>query len=98
MNEHRDGPFDTLESAHDFVGLLREAVDEAYVTILDETDRVRASNGNGRRIDALRLVDHKLNLLRQHLLASLLLLNDLRTLRGVALVAAAAFALRNGIV
>ena len=37
--------------------------------------------GAERRLDALRLVDHKLNRLRQNVLASLILLNDLRTLR-----------------
>lgn len=85
MTADGDGPFDTLESAHDFVGLLREAVDEAYGTILDETDRARAASGAERRLQALRLADHKLNLLRQHVLASLLLLNDLRTLRRLLL-------------
>jgi hypothetical protein len=36
-------------------------------------------------VEALRLVAHKLNQLRQHLLASLRLLNDLRTLRRLLL-------------
>ena len=85
MTQDTDGPFDTLESAHDFVGLLREAVDDAYVEILDETERARATDGAERRVHALRLVDYKLNSLRQHLLASLLLLNDLRTLRRLLL-------------
>jgi hypothetical protein len=85
MTQERDGPFHTLESAHTFVGLLREAVDDAYVSILDETDRAREARGAERRLDALRLVDHKLNSLRQHVLASLMLLNDLRTLRRLLL-------------
>ena len=41
--------------------------------------------GAERRLDALRIVDHKLNHLRQNLLASLILLNDLRTLRRLLL-------------
>jgi hypothetical protein len=85
MTQDTDGPFDTLESAHDFVGLLREAVDDAYVEILGETDRARATDGAERRVHALRLVDYKLNSLRQHVLASLRLLNDLRTLRRLLL-------------
>ena len=84
MSKKRDSPFETLESAHGFVSLLREAVDEAYGTIIDETAQAQAA-GAERRIDALRLVDHKLNSLRTHVLASLILLNDLRSLRRLLL-------------
>jgi len=84
MTDERDSPFETLESAHGFVSLLREAVDEAYVSILDQTAEAEAARAE-RRIDALRLADHKLNSLRQHVLASLILLNDLRTLRRLLL-------------
>jgi hypothetical protein len=85
MTQEPDSPFETLESAYGFVSLLREAVDDAYGTILDETARAQATGGTGRRLDALRLVDHKLNCLRQNVLASLVLLNDLRTLRRLLL-------------
>ena len=84
MTEDRGGPFDTLESAYEFVGLLREAVDDAYASILDETARAQEEKAH-RRLDALRLVDHKLNSLRQNVLASLILLNDLRTLQRLLL-------------
>ena len=84
MAEQRDSPFETLESAHGFVSLLREAVDEAYGSILDQTAEAQSAHAE-RRLDALRLVDHKLNSLRQHMLASLILLNDLRTLRRLLL-------------
>ena len=47
MTQERGGPFETLESAHGFVGLLREAVDDAYGSILDET--ARAAGREGRR-------------------------------------------------
>jgi hypothetical protein len=72
--------FDSIESAYQFVSLLRETLDEAYEEILDDTETA-VQAGAVRRIDALRLVDHKLNQLRQHMLASLMLLNDLRMLR-----------------
>ena len=85
MPQQRDSPFETLESAHGFVSLLREAVDDAYASILDETEATRDLAGGERRLHALRLVDHKLNSLRQHVLASLILLNDLRTLRRLLL-------------
>jgi hypothetical protein len=84
MTQERDSPFETLESAHGFVSLLREAVDDAYGSILDEIASAQAA-GAERRLDALRLVDHKLNTLRQNVLASLILLNDLRSLRRLLL-------------
>ena len=85
MTQDRGGPFDTLESAYEFVSLLREAVDDAYGTVLDETARAAETKGAERRLDALRLVDHKLNSLRQNVLNSLILLNDLRTLQRLLL-------------
>lgn len=85
MTQQRDSPFETLESAYGFISLLREAVDDTYASILDEVARAQATPGAERRLDALRLVDHKLNSLRQNVLASLILLNDLRTLRRLLL-------------
>jgi hypothetical protein len=84
MTQERNGPFDSLESAHEYVSLLREAVDDAYTSILDDADAARAASA-ARRVEALRLVEHKLNQLRQNLLASLVLINDLRTLRRLLL-------------
>ena len=80
----RETPFDTVESAYEFVSLLRESLDEAYAEILDDT-QTAVQAGADRRVHALRLVDHKLHQLRQHMLASLVLLNDLRTLRRLLL-------------
>jgi len=77
-------PFDSVESAYEFVGLLREALDEAYAQIQDDMDAAR-EKGAERRIQALGLVDAKLNQLRNHVLASLIILNDLRTLRRLLL-------------
>jgi hypothetical protein len=85
MPEYRDSPFETLESAYGFVSLLREAVDDAYGSILDEIGRAQSSPGDERRLDALRLVDHKLNSLRASVLNSLILLNDLRRLERLLL-------------
>jgi hypothetical protein len=79
--ERRDNRFESLESAHDYVAALREVVEEAYSSIEDDTAAERATPGAERRVEALCLVELKLNQLRQHLLASLILLNDLRTLR-----------------
>jgi hypothetical protein len=73
-------PFDTIESAQEFLTLLREAVDDAKhnvdTDILEEVD-----SRTPRRLDALRLVSFKLEKLEQNMKASCRLLNDLRTLR-----------------
>ena len=78
------GPFDSLESAHNYLSLLREALEEAQASILDDAEFAE-KKGAARRLDALRLVDHKLDRLRQNLLSSLVLLNDLRSLRRLLL-------------
>ena len=97
MSQQCESPFETLESAYGFVGLLREAVDDAYATILDETVLAQATAGAERRVDALRVVDHKLNSLRQNVLSSLILLNDLRTLRRLLLGERTAAAVTDGV-
>jgi hypothetical protein len=81
----RKSPFGSIESAYEFMILLREALDEAYGEILTDTETAQRSAGAERRVQALRLVDLKLNKLRQHVLASLVLLNDLRMLRRLLL-------------
>ena len=84
MARQRPSPFESLESAHEYLALLREALEEAHASI--RADMLTAENeGAARRLDALRLVEHKLDRLRQHLQRSLLLLNDLRTLRRLLL-------------
>ena len=85
MSNLRQIRFDTLESAHEYVSLLREAVDAEYASILEDTAIAQQTTGEERRVDALRLVQHKLVGLRRNLLSSLVLLNDLRTLRRLLL-------------
>lgn len=77
-------PFETIESAQEFLALLREAVDDARSNV--GVDMIAETNlGSTRRLDALRLVSYKLEKLEQHLKASGRLLNDLRTLRRLLL-------------
>lgn len=71
--------FDTIESAQEFLVLLREAVDEAKQTA--GADILQPDLNMGRQLDALRLVLYKLEKLEQHLKVSARLLNDLRMLR-----------------
>jgi hypothetical protein len=77
-------PFDTIESAQEFLGLLREAVDDAKNHA--EADVVAEQGAqSSRRLDAVRLVVYKLDKLEQHMKSSCRLLNDLRTLRRLLL-------------
>jgi len=76
-------PFDTIESAQEFLGLLREAVNEAKQTA--EEDIADRDSKPARHVDALRLVSYKLEKLEQHLKVSGRLLNDLRSLRRLLL-------------
>ena len=75
-----EGPFSSLESAHEYVTLLGEQVREVRATILEDM-----AAADGRRLDALRVVDLKLTQLDQHLAASGRALNDLRALRRLLL-------------
>ena len=71
-----EGPFSTLESAHEYVTLLGQQVREVRASILEDID-----GAEGRHLDALRVVDLKLTQLDQHLTASGRALNDLKVLR-----------------
>jgi hypothetical protein len=73
-------PFDSLEAALEYVGLLGEALEEARTAIGEDIALARAEDAT-RRIEALQLVTYKLDRLSQHVGASRRLLNDLRTLR-----------------
>jgi hypothetical protein len=80
MNDKPHTPFDSIESAHEYVGLLCESLDDAELMIQREIAAPDTFTGR-RQHDALRLVDYKLKALRQHFTASRRLLTDLRTLR-----------------
>jgi hypothetical protein len=73
-------PFESVESAQEYMALLCDAVEETMATVEEEIVR-RSPETDRRELDALRLVDYKLKTLAQHLVASRRLLNDLRTLR-----------------
>jgi hypothetical protein len=77
-------PFDTIESAQDYIDLLLEAIEE---TRRDVGAEIRLSGGPGgeRRAQALQLVALNLNKLSSHVTKSRRILNDLRTLRRLLL-------------
>src|SRR5262245_25296085 len=72
--------FENIESAHVYIGLLLETVDETKLMIEQEMATPREFTG-ARHLDALRLVHYKLHSLGEHLTVSRRLLGDLRTLR-----------------
>ena len=54
-----DAPFDTIESAHDFVELLKKQVLMVELEIVEDIGEA-TREGAARRLDALRLVHYKL--------------------------------------
>jgi hypothetical protein len=79
MGSHPQTPFDSVESAHEYIRLLREAIADAKREVA--ADISAAGENPDRRVEAQRLVHYKLEKLEQHLHGSSRLLNDLRTLR-----------------
>lgn len=75
-------PFATIESAHEYIALLRQQIDVVRLEI--ESDCGSGTNGE-RRLDALRLVNYKLGQLADHMAGCSRILNDLRSLRRLLL-------------
>jgi len=73
-------PFDSIESAHEFVGLFVRAVLESKRDIDADIQREMGSNVP-RRLEALQIVAYKLEALELYLTKSRRILNDLRSLR-----------------
>jgi hypothetical protein len=80
-------PFDSIESAQEYLRLLTEAVQEAQLAfhkdVLDGAPVDEQSRA--RRLKAVQLVSYKLSQLAGHVNASLSVLNDLRSLRRLLL-------------
>ncbi|MGD0569415.1 MAG: hypothetical protein ABSA78_13515 [Candidatus Sulfotelmatobacter sp.] len=73
-------PFDSIESAHEFVALLVETVRDAKRDV--EADIQRESDSAApRRLDALRTTLYSMEKLELHMNKSRRILNDLRSLR-----------------
>jgi hypothetical protein len=78
-------PFDTIENAQEYLQLLLEAISEARNDVAADLKAAEEHSKLDRRIDALRLVEFKMEKLEQHLRNSSRDLNDLRTLRRLLL-------------
>ena len=80
MNSESKTPFETIESAQEYLGLLVQVLSESQEAI--EADlRAQAATASPRRLDALKLIVYNLQKLSAHMNRSHLILNDLRTLR-----------------
>ena len=85
MSHHRsETPFDNIESSHEYVRLLAEAVQDA-MTEVEADIALAAAEGANRRTEALQLVHFNLSKLTGHMNSSRRILNDLRTLRRLLL-------------
>ena len=84
MSRRSETPFDNIESSHEYMSLLAEAVAEAMAEV--EADvALAAADGATRRKEALQLVHFNLTKLAGHMTSSRRILNDLRTLRRLLL-------------
>jgi hypothetical protein len=77
MSDQQETPFESVESAQQFVQLLCESIEEARREIEEEVARPQPD----RRTQALQLVGYNLAKLAVHLETSQRILNDLRSLR-----------------
>ena len=77
-------PFDSIESSHQYVALLAQAIEEAKLDVQGDIAMAMADRADRRR-EALQLVLYNLTKLESHMNASRRILNDLRTLRRLLL-------------
>ena len=84
MSYQPETPFDNIESSHEYVALLAEALDEARREVEAEIALAERESAE-RRKEALLLVNYSLAKLNLHITASRRLLNNLRTLRRLLL-------------
>lgn len=75
-------PFESIESAQDYLRLLSEELTRVLEELEAERDFASASVST-RYLDAVRLACYKLEKLRQHVQASRRILNDLCLIRGL---------------
>jgi hypothetical protein len=80
MSYKAGSPFESIESAHEFVTLLSETVREAKKEVAADVQR-ESSSDFPRRLDALRTALYSMEKLELHMNQSRRILNDLRSLR-----------------
>jgi hypothetical protein len=80
MSPRSEQPFDSIESAYDFLRILSEAAAEARRE-LEGQIQGESSSQSSRRVDALRIASYSVEKLELHLNHGRRILNDLRSLR-----------------
>ena len=80
MSVEHTRPFDSIESAYEFIVLLEESIEDAVRDITDHVQDAKAEQDE-RRTEALTLALYKLSQLTNHTQRSRRALNDLRTIR-----------------
>lgn len=81
MNTECTAPFETIESAQEYLGLLSQALLESQEAIETEISAQAPATASPRRLEALKLIAYNLEKLSVHVKRSHLILNDLRALR-----------------
>jgi hypothetical protein len=84
MSYRSETPFDNIESSHEYVSLLAEAI-EVTLTEVEADLALASADGATRRVEALQLVHFKLTRLAANMTGSRRILNDLRSLRRLLL-------------
>jgi hypothetical protein len=84
MSHRSETPFDNIESSHEYVSMLEEAIDVALAEAEADLALADADRAD-RRQEAIQLVLFKMNKLKGHMTSSRRILNDLRTLRRLLL-------------
>lgn len=85
MRQRSETPFGNIESSHEYVTLLAEAVEVAITEVEADLALAESEAVDDRRVQALQLVLFNLNKLRGDMSSSRRILNDLRTLRRLLL-------------
>lgn len=80
MKYEASGPFDSIESTHEFLALLCDIVTDTKKDIEQDVQKESSSKAS-RRIEALRLAVYNLEKLQLHVSRSRRILNDLRSIR-----------------
>jgi hypothetical protein len=84
MSHRSETPFDNIESSHEYVSMLEEAIDMALAEAEADLALADADRAD-RRQEAIQLVLFKMTKLKGHMTSSRRILNDLRTLRRLLL-------------
>jgi hypothetical protein len=82
-DNNSETPFDNIESSHQYVAMLAEAIEEARLEV--EAEIALMNGAPERRKEALQIVAYNLAKLSLHITTSGRILNDLRTLRRLLL-------------